>query len=141
MQTEKDCVTFLQVFDKIGTSAIYSLIFVLILHGIIITCQLSCAIIMPCNIRTKSFEYIALVLSNTCINGIAIYSQNCVQIWKGRDRKTGFLRVRHLAWPFTILQNDNITISWDFFRLTAPAAMLGHLGAVQISLFEFYESV
>ena len=37
MQTEKDCVTFLQVFDKIGTSAIYSLIFVLILHGIIIT--------------------------------------------------------------------------------------------------------
>ena len=45
---------------------------------------------MPCNIRTKSFEYIALVLSNTCINGIAIYSQNCVRIWKGRDRKTVF---------------------------------------------------
>ena len=45
------------------------------------------------------------------------------------------------AWPFAILQNDNITISWDFFRLTALAAMLGHLCAVQISLFEFYESV
>ena len=35
-----------------------------------------------------------------------------------------------LVWPFTILQNDNITVSWDFLRLKAPAAMLGHLGAV-----------
>ena len=26
---------------------------------------------------------------------IAICSQNCVQIWKGRDRKTAFCRVRH----------------------------------------------
>ena len=25
------------------------------------------------------------------------------------------IRVWYLAWPFTILQNDNITISWDFF--------------------------
>ena len=33
------------------------------------------------------------------------------------------------AWPFTILQNDIITISWDFLRLTAQAAMPGHLGA------------
>ena len=36
----------------------------------------------------------------------------------------------HLAWPFTILQNDNIKITWDFLRLTAPAIMPGHLGAV-----------
>ena len=34
----------------------------------------------------------------------------------------------YLAWPFTILQNDNITISWDFLRLTAPAAMPRQLG-------------
>ena len=27
--------------------------------------------------------------------GIAICSPNCVQIWKGRDRKTGFCRVIH----------------------------------------------
>ena len=38
----------------------------------------------------------------------------------------------HLAWPFTILQNDNITISWDFLRLTETAAMPGHLGAVSL---------
>ena len=38
----------------------------------------------------------------------------------------------YLAWPFTILQNDNITISWDFLRLAAPAAMLGHFGAVSL---------
>ena len=37
-----------------------------------------------------------------------------------------------LAWPFTILQNDNIMISRDFLRLTAPAAMPGHLGAVSL---------
>ena len=37
----------------------------------------------------------------------------------------------YLAWPFTILQNDNIMI-WDFLRLTAPAAMPGHLGAVSL---------
>ena len=37
-----------------------------------------------------------------------------------------------LAWPFTVLQNDNITISWDFLRLTAPVALLGHLGAVSL---------
>ena len=36
----------------------------------------------------------------------------------------------YLAWPFTILKNDNITISWDFLRLTAPAALPVHLGAV-----------
>ena len=34
----------------------------------------------------------------------------------------------HLAWPFIIIQNDDITISWDFLRLTASAAMPGHLG-------------
>ena len=34
------------------------------------------------------------------------------------------------AWPFTILKNDNIMISWDFLRLTASAAWPGHLGAV-----------
>ena len=39
---------------------------------------------------------------------------------------------RHMVWPFNILQNDNITISWDFLRLTAPAAMPGHLGAVSL---------
>ena len=30
------------------------------------------------------------------------------------------------------ITNDNITISWDFLRLTAPAAMPGHLGAVSL---------
>ena len=30
----------------------------------------------------------------------------------------------------TILQNDNITIPGDFLRLTAPAAMPGHIDAV-----------
>ena len=39
----------------------------------------------------------------------------------------------YIAWPFTTLQNDNITISWDFLRLTAPAAMPGHLGAVSLT--------
>ena len=38
----------------------------------------------------------------------------------------------YLAWPFTILQNNDITISWDFLRLTAPAAMPEHLGAVSL---------
>ena len=38
----------------------------------------------------------------------------------------------YIAWPITILKNDNITISWDFLRLTAPAAMPGHLGAVSL---------
>ena len=38
----------------------------------------------------------------------------------------------HVAWPFTILQNDNITISWDLLRLAAPAAMLGHIDAVSL---------
>ena len=31
-----------------------------------------------------------------------------------------------------MLQKDNITISSDFLRLTAPAAMPGHLGAVSL---------
>ena len=31
-----------------------------------------------------------------------------------------------------ILQNDNITISWDILRLTAPAAMPEQLGAVSL---------
>ena len=39
-----------------------------------------------------------------------------------------------LAWPFTILQNDIITISWDYLRLTAPAVMPGQLGAVILKL-------
>ena len=43
----------------------------------------------------------------------------------GKNRK-------QLAWPFTILQSDNIMISWDFLRQTAPAAMTGHLGAVSL---------
>ena len=30
-----------------------------------------------------------------CCSSIAICSQNCVQIWKGKDRKTVFCRVRH----------------------------------------------
>ena len=34
----------------------------------------------------------------------------------------------YLAWPFTIIQNNDITISWDFLRLTVSAAMPGHLG-------------
>ena len=38
----------------------------------------------------------------------------------------------YLAWPFTIVQNDNITITWDFLRLTAPADMPGNLGAVSL---------
>ena len=39
---------------------------------------------------------------------------------------------RYLAWPFTILQNDNITISWDFFRLTAPKCHGMAAGAVSL---------
>ena len=38
----------------------------------------------------------------------------------------------NVAWPFTILQNDNIMISWDVVRMTAPADMLGHLAAVSL---------
>ena len=38
----------------------------------------------------------------------------------------------YLAWPFTILQYDNIKISWDFLRLTVPAARPGHLSAVSL---------
>ena len=36
------------------------------------------------------------------------------------------------ARPFTILQNDNIMISWDFLRLKAPVAMPGHFGTVSL---------
>ena len=46
-----------------------------------------------------------------------------------------------LAWPFTILQNDNITISWDFLRLTAPAAMPGHLGTVSLEKISWYRNI
>ena len=52
------------------------------------------------------------------------------QIIRGETLQTALMESWYLAWPFTILQNDNITISWDFLRLTAPAAMPGHLGAV-----------
>ena len=38
-------------------------------------------------------------------------------------------------WPFTMLQNDNITISWDFLRLTTPTAMPGHLGIVGLKKY------
>ena len=38
----------------------------------------------------------------------------------------------YLAWPFTILQNDNITMSWDFFRLTAPRCPGMAAGAVSL---------
>ena len=36
------------------------------------------------------------------------------------------------------ITNDNITISWDFLRLTAPAAMPGHLGAVSQKKISWY---
>ena len=39
---------------------------------------------------------------------------------------------RYIAWPFTILQNDNIMISWDFFRLTAPRCSSMAAGAVSL---------
>ena len=40
----------------------------------------------------------------------------CVCTLKYYSRLSIFI----IAWPFNILQNDNIMISWDFFRLTAP---------------------
>ena len=49
--------------------------------------------------------------------------------------------VVYLAWPFTILQNDNITISWDFLRLTAPGAMPGHLGTVSLKKISWYRNI
>ena len=39
---------------------------------------------------------------------------------------------RSLAWPLTILKNDNITISWDFFRLPAPRCPSMAAGAVSL---------
>ena len=48
---------------------------------------------------------------------------------------------RYIAWPFTILQNDNIMTSWDFLRLTAPAAMPGHLGAVSLKTISWYHNI
>ena len=51
------------------------------------------------------------------------------------------LSLTHLAWPSTILENDNIIISWDFLRLTAPAAMLGHLGAVSLKKISWYHNI
>ena len=41
----------------------------------------------------------------------------------------------HLAWPFTILQNDNITISWYFFRLMVPRCPVMAAGAVSLRKF------
>ena len=38
----------------------------------------------------------------------------------------------YLSWPFTILRNDNITISWAFFRLTAPRCPSIAAGAVSL---------
>ena len=58
------------------------------------------------------------------------YSRNIVEDWGEQ--------AWHLAWPFTILQNDDIMISWDFLRLTAPAAMPGHLGAVSLKKISWY---
>ena len=40
--------------------------------------------------------------------------------------------IMYIAWPFTILQNDNITISWDFFRLTVPMCPGMVAGAVSL---------
>ena len=53
-------------------------------------------------------------------------------VWKRFARSFLSIVCILLAWPFTILQNDNITISWDFLRLTAPAALPRHLGAVSL---------
>ena len=47
----------------------------------------------------------------------------------------------HLAWPFTILQIDNITISWDFFRLTAPRCPSMAAGAVSLRKISWYRNI
>ena len=52
-------------------------------------------------------------------------------LWACISGVTSLLIFSQLAWPFTILQDDNIMISWDFLRLTSPAAMPGYLGAKQ----------
>ena len=52
-------------------------------------------------------------------------------IYQSRPKSRGNL-LTYLAWPFTILQNDNIMISWDFFRLTALRCPGMAAGAVRL---------
>ena len=60
-------------------------------------------------------------------------------LWHLKYRKRhSITKCTQIAWPFTILQNHNITISWDFLRLTAPSAMPGHLGAVSLKKSLWY---
>ena len=61
-----------------------------------------------------------------------IRKKNKVEFIFASNVRGKFWKKSQLPWPFTIVQNDNITISWDNFRLTAPAAMPGHLGAVSL---------
>ena len=53
-----------------------------------------------------------------CLLCIAICSPNCVQIWKGRDQKTVFCRVRHKKTCFLIesfLYENKILRTHNFF--------------------------
>ena len=52
----------------------------------------------------------------------------CVCTLKYYSRLSIFI----IAWPFNILQNDNIMISWDFFKLTAPRCPGMAAGAVSL---------
>ena len=74
----------------------------------------------------------SLMCSFSRINMLT-YSRNIVEDWGEQ--------AWHLAWPFIILQNDDIMISWDFLRLTVPAAMPGHLGAVSLKKISWYHNI
>ena len=79
---------------------------------------------MTIYLLSLSYMYIdhKIVPMYDCYLCIAI----CMEIWRY------VVSIAYIAWPFTILQNNNITILWDFLRLKGPAAMPGHLGAVNL---------
>ena len=47
----------------------------------------------------------------------------------------------YLAWPFTILQNDNITISWDFFQADSTSSHAGTPWCCQPEIISWYHNI
>ena len=91
--------------------------------------------------RPCSLSYLMAVFSAKLFGHLTVIllTLSFLTLWKFRGDRIKWKW--YLAWPFTILQNDNIMISWDFLRQTAPAAMPGHLGAVSLKKISWYHNI
>ena len=61
---------------------------------------------------------------------VIVLSMNDITIDWDSPNTVVYILIRCIPWSFTILQNDNITISWDLFRLSACPGMAA--GAVSL---------